>query len=104
FRRVLFRSHRDDPEGWTVGERTDLAVVAPALLRSAPGCEAVFSLAERALLEEIQNPGGEAHRLVQLSRARRQHGRPTTVLTRDLTHLLAREAPLRLMAASVLMR
>lgn len=96
--------HRDDPEGWTVGERTDLAEVAQALLRSAPGCEAVFSLAERALLEEIQNPGGEAHRLVQLSRARRRHGRPTTVLTRDLTHLLAREAPLRLMAASVLMR
>ena len=47
---------------------------------------------------------GAVEVLVRLAQARRRHGRPGTLITRDLTHLLAREAPLRMMAASVLTR
>lgn len=95
---------RSEVHQWTPQDRRELAAVARLLLQAAPGCEAVLSRAEHALLAEIEAEGPQASRLIELSRARRRHGRPGTVLTRDLTHLLAREAPLRLMAASVLMR
>lgn len=96
--------HRCDPTVWTPEQRRDLAQVARALLQAAPGCAAVLSRADRLLLDEIEDEAGSPDRLISLARARRRHGRPGTVLTRDLTQLLAREAPLRLMAASVLMR
>ncbi|HLS62618.1 MAG TPA: glycosyltransferase family 2 protein [Ruania sp.] len=96
--------HRPDPETWTDAERADLAEVARALLQAAPGCEAVLSLADRALLDAILADDGAASVLISLAMARRRHGRPGTILTRDLAHLFAREAPLRMMTASVLTR
>src|SRR5699024_2554630 len=96
--------HRPDPQTWTDAERADLAAVARALLQAAPGCEAVLSLAERALLDAICADDGAASLLIDLAVARRRHGRPGTILTRDVAHLFAREAPLRMMAASVLTR
>lgn len=96
--------HRPDPQTWTESERADLASVAFALLRAAPGCEAVLSRADRALLDAIVAGDGAAEVLVRLARQRRHHGRPGTLITRDLSQLLAREAPLRMMAASVLTR
>lgn len=96
--------HRPEAQTWTAGERADLAAVALALLRAAPGCEAVLSRADRALLDAIVSDDGAAEVLVRLAHQRRHHGRPGTLITRDLTHLLAREAPLRMMAASVLTR
>ena len=96
--------HRPEPQIWTQTERADLAAVALALLRAAPGCEAVLSRADRALLDAIVAGDGAAEVLVHLAQARRHHGRPGTLITRDLTHVFAREAPLRMMAASVLTR
>lgn len=89
---------------WTSTEREALADVARALLQAAPGCWRVLSRADRALLRAIEDVEGTTDELVRRARARRRHGRPTTVLTTDLTRLLAREAPLRLMAASALAR
>lgn len=96
--------HRPESQIWTQTERADLSAVALALLRAAPGCEAVLSRADRALLDAIVAGDGAAEVLVHLAQARRHHGRPGTLITRDLSHLLAREAPLRMMAASVLTR
>lgn len=96
--------YRPDTDFWTADERADLADVARHLERAAPGHTAVLSRADRRLLDDILDPTGPAARLTELARARRRHGTPATVLTRDLRHLLRREAPPRLMAASLLTR
>lgn len=96
--------NRPDPPWWTPGERADLARVARAVLDAAPGMTAVLSRADRALLDCILDGSGSAEQLIALARARRRHGHPSTLLTSDPWQLLAREAPLRLMAASVLTR
>lgn len=95
--------NRPDPAFWTGAERAELAAVARELEDAAPGYAGVLSRADRALLDAILDRGDPAE-LVRLARARRRHGRPGTVLTRDLRHLLHREAPLRLMTASLLTR
>lgn len=96
--------YRSDPDFWTPAERADLAAVAKHLHRDAPGYDEVLSRAEADLLDGILDVAVPAQRLVELSAARRRHGTPRTVLTRDLRHLLRREAPPRFMAASLLTR
>lgn len=96
--------NRSDAAWWDERERAALARVAAQVLAAAPGVEAVLSLADRALLDRVLDASGDAADLIALAHARRRHGRPATVLTRDPWNLLAREAPLRLMAASVLVR
>jgi hypothetical protein len=96
--------NRSDPAWWTAQERAALAAVARELLAAAPGMAAVLSLADRALLDRILDGSGDAEQLIALAHARRRHGRPRTLLTADPSRVLAREAPLRLMAASVLVR
>lgn len=92
--------YRDREEIWTDGERAVLARVASALLRAAPGAEAVLSRADRDLLDSCLNQSVTAPRLIRRAQARRRHGRPATLVPRRLAHALDREAPLRLMAAS----
>lgn len=96
--------NRPDPDSWTEKERASLAEIGRSLLRAAPGMEAVLSLADRALLDRIVDGAADPAELIALARARRRHGTPRTLLTRDPVNLLAREAPLRMMTASVLMR
>ncbi|UFU07548.1 glycosyltransferase family 2 protein [Ruania halotolerans] len=96
--------NRQDPRFWTEQERADLAGAARRLLRAAPGAEAVLSLADRDLLDAVLDPNVDTDRMLARAVARRRHGRPGTLITRDLAQLLAREAPLRLMVASALTR
>ncbi|WP_256841763.1 glycosyltransferase [Ornithinimicrobium cryptoxanthini] len=96
--------YRSDPGYWTGTERHDLQAVADRLIRAAPDATQVLSRADRDLLDGILAPSVPADDLVARAQARRRHGRPATVLTRDLRHLLHREAPPRLMAASLLTR
>lgn len=96
--------NRPDPQWWTPEERQALSDVGRRLLRSAPGMEAVLSLADRALLDRVLDGTGDAITLIALARMRRQHGAPRTLLTRDPWRMLAREAPVRMMAASALIR
>lgn len=96
--------NRPDPDWWTPQERTELSETARALLRAAPGMEAVLSWADRDLLDRVVRANGDAASMIALAQARRRHGTPRTLLTRDPWQLLAREAPLRLMTASVLVR
>lgn len=92
--------YRDREEIWTDQERAVLAHMASALLRAAPGAEAVLSRADRDLLDSCLNQSVTAPRLIRRAQARRRHGRPATLVPRRLAHTLDREAPLRLMAAS----
>lgn len=85
---------------WTPTERADLRDITRTLLECAPGFERVLSRAERDLLDAIVDVQISAQELLARSVRRRRHGRLATVVTRDLRKLLAREAPLRFMAAS----
>lgn len=94
--------HRQDGELWTSEERRDLSAVVDALDAAAPRYERVLSFADRRLLDLVRSRTGPVDELVAASVTRRHHGRPSTVFTRDLSRLFAREAPPRFMAASFL--
>ncbi|UNX55739.1 glycosyltransferase [Georgenia sp. TF02-10] len=96
--------NRPDPAFWTAAERTALADAAERLLVAAPGFAEVLSLADRDLLDTVQDLGVPAAAMIHAAQARRRHGRPRTLVPRDLRMSLAAEAPLRLMAASALTR
>lgn len=96
--------YRSDPDAWTAGERRTLRELTVDVLTAAPDVERVLSRAEHDLLHAALDPAIPAERLIALSARRRRHGIPATLVPRDLRHLFAREAPLRLMAASVLAR
>ncbi|WP_448073236.1 glycosyltransferase [Georgenia yuyongxinii] len=96
--------HRPDAAHWPAEERLALADVVRSLAAAAPGYERVLSLADRRLLDAACDPAVPAATLTAAARARRRHGRPSTVLTRDPRGLLAREGPARFMAASLLVR
>ena len=91
-----------EPGFWDAAERSALARVAQAVLDAAPGCERVMSRADRAVLDAVLDTSVPVDELVARARTRRRHGRLATLVPRDLRMVLAREAPLRLMAASVL--
>ncbi|VEG29882.1 glycosyltransferase family A protein [Actinomyces howellii] len=94
--------YRPDPGLWTEPERADLQATSAHLEAFAPGYGSVLSRAETALLRACLDPRVPAGELIALSAARRRHGRPSTLLTGSPLTILAREAPLRLMGASVL--
>lgn len=96
--------YRSDPTYWTPTERHDLQRMAERLTQAAPTVTQVLSRADRELLDGILTPSVPADELIGRAHARRRHGTPATVLTRDLRHLLRREAPPRFMAASLLTR
>lgn len=96
--------NRADPAWWDDAEREALAAAGRGMLAAAPGVEAVLSLADRALLDRVLDGGGDAASLLALARARRRHGTPRTLVTREVWHMLDREGPLRMMAASALVR
>lgn len=62
----------------------------------------VLPRADRDLLDAVARPGASAEDVLEASLRRRRFGRPATILTRDLRTVLHREAPLRFMAASLL--
>lgn len=68
----------------------------------APGAFSVLSRADRDLLDLLERPGVPAGALDAASVARRRFGRPATLLTRAPRTILHRDAPLRFMAASLL--
>lgn len=90
---------------WSTADLAALRDVGDALVTAAPGAARVLSRAEEDLLDLVRaapDVDDAGRRLAAASARRRRHGRPATLVPRDLRALLAREAPLRLMAASVL--
>ncbi|RAX21870.1 hypothetical protein DRB06_05210 [Actinomyces sp. Z5] len=94
--------YRDREDIWTPTERAALAGMCRRLHGAAPGFDRVLSRADRDLLDACLDPGVPASVLIHRAQARRRHGRPATLLTRDPAWLLDREAPLRFMTASML--
>jgi len=93
--------YRQPEDIWTPQEREALARMTRCLLEAAEGAQAPLSRADRDLLDACLDPAVPAADLAALAVARRRHGRPSTVLTRELRHMLDREAPLRFMLASL---
>lgn len=97
--------NRPDPAHWSSGERDDLARLVQSIRAAAPTAIETMSIADRRLLDALPSDSGvDAQRLLALARARRAFGRPSTLLTRSPRRLLHREAPLRMMAASLARR
>lgn len=96
---------RDRPEQWPAEERADLARVVQELAAAGPGSLDRLSIADRRLLDALPHDSGvDASRILALAVARRRFGMPSTALTRNVTLLFDREAPLRMMVSSVLVR
>ncbi|MFI7494010.1 glycosyltransferase family 2 protein [Kocuria sp. M4R2S49] len=78
--------------------RALLRLLGPA---GGPALE-VLPRADRDLLDLVVRAGVTAGQVLEASDRRRRFGRPATLLTRDPRRVLHREAPLRFMAASLL--
>lgn len=92
--------HRSDPTWWTPLERAALSEVTQALLAAVPSAAAPLSIADDRLLTAMKDVSVSADILVHRANERRRHGRPTTLIPRQVRHLGHREAPPRFMAAS----
>jgi Glycosyltransferase like family 2 len=96
--------NRPDVTTWVPRERQGLADAAERILAAAPSPRRYLSLVERRLLDAAMHPTGETGELLRFSARRVRHGRWDTLLTPDPRGFLSAQGPLRLMAASALMR
>jgi hypothetical protein len=96
--------NRLDPQAWPRPERVSLAGSTDRILAGAPAARRHLSIVERRLLDAALHPDADTTALLALSARRVRHGRWDTVLTPDPRGLLSAQGPLRLMAASALMR
>ncbi len=92
--------NRPDPAWWTLVERAALVEVMLRLDAAAPEHADPLSRADHALIAAILSPQTPPEQMIRRARARRRHGTPATLVTRDLRQLAHREAPLRFMGAS----
>ncbi|MET0161954.1 MAG: glycosyltransferase family 2 protein [Microbacteriaceae bacterium] len=96
--------YRRDLAEWSAADRAAMRDTVRTCLALAPGCERVLARADRALLDALLAGDAAASELSRLAVARRRFPAPATLVPRRLDALLAREAPLRFAAASVLVR
>lgn len=97
-------SNRPHPDRWTQADRLELALMTLSLLEVAPTAPDFLSRADGRLLGAIRDTAVPTQRLLDLGEARRRYTRPQSLVPGDLRHLLAREAPLRMITASALVR
>lgn len=94
--------NRPDVAQWSNGERESLVTIVDGIRQASPTAEAALSIADRRLLDALDpQTGAGAERLLLLARERRRFGRWPTVATRSARDLLRREAPLRVMFATL---
>lgn len=96
--------NRPGPQWWTDEERRSLAIHAHRLLAAAPGVEQRLSMADNDLLEAIRSRRFTAEDMIERAQRRRRHGIPATLIPSNVKYFFATEAPVRLMAASLLVR
>lgn len=94
---------RAEAGSWCDADAAEMAQVARRLLFAAPRAARPLSLADRSLLDAVARAESDAAVMKTLATARRTFSNPRTWLPRDLSTLLAPEAPLRFMAASAML-
>lgn len=87
---------------WTPEDADQVRGLLALVGTRAPRALTLLSRADREVLDLAVRPGATAEAVLRVDDARRRFGRPSTLLTRDLRRVLHREAPLRFMAASLL--
>lgn len=103
--RILFFgavARRFETDSWTADSHNEAADFLRLTARVAPGYDRTLSVADVQLSAAILLAETLPSTLATLSRKRRAFGAPSTVLTPRLWELLATDAPLRFMAASLL--
>lgn len=101
FGAAYYRAIRDD---WQEGDREVLAATSEAILRQAPSAAWPLSVADNRLLEALQDEEVPTQEVSRLALRRRMFGRWDTLLPQKVGRLFDREAPLRFMTASLLVR
>lgn len=92
--------YRPGVESWSGSDREDLASLCQRLLNASPSAVRSFSRAEASLLAACLDPTVDAASLAELSRKRRHHGTPATLVTSRVGDLFLPDAPPRFIAAS----
>ncbi|MGQ4574828.1 glycosyltransferase family A protein [Dermabacteraceae bacterium P7006] len=91
---------RDKESDWSLQDRIDLAEQVRYLLLQAPGIHSLLSLGEDSLLSACLSPQVPTNTLLARSRQRRKHLHPRNLLPKKASRILARQGPLRTIAAS----
>lgn len=97
-------TNRPALESWTEADRHHLAETTRQLLAIAPATRRILSRADGRMLDAILDLAVPTQNLLARGLERRQFLRPSSILPGSLHHFLAREAPVRMMTASVLVR
>ena len=87
---------------WTPEDADQVRGLLALVGTRAPRALTVLSRADREVLDLVVRRGATAEAILRVDNARRRFGWPSTLLTRDPRRVLHREAPLRFMAASLL--
>lgn len=91
-----------DPHAYGVADRSAVADAVSALASRAPAANATLSRADAALLTALRSPAADVEHVRTLAAARARFLTPNGVLPVRPARLLARDAPLRFLSASVL--
>lgn len=89
---------------WNRDDREVIAEKIRLVLEKAPNADKPLSIADRRLLDALLDPTVPNSRVDALAVARRRFGTPLTLIPRDLSYIAQREAPIRFMTASMLVR
>ena len=89
---------------WLPGDREELARKIQLILDAAPQCARPLCIADNRLLEALLDLSVPDEEVNRLAVGRRRFGKPSTLVTNDWTYLFHRDAPLRFIAASALVR
>jgi hypothetical protein len=103
--RILFFgavARRFETDSWTAESHREAADFLRLAARVAPGYTRTLSIADVELCRAVLDEGSLSATLAALSVRRRAFGTPATVLTPRIWELLAIDAPIRFMFASLL--
>jgi hypothetical protein len=93
---------RIESGAWSAEDHSSVAGLIARLRDAAGHFERPFSIADRRAIDALANLEADAAAIAGMLRARRRFGRPETLVTRELSGMLAVEGPLRFMVASAL--
>ncbi|WP_345763898.1 glycosyltransferase [Diaminobutyricibacter sp. McL0608] len=94
---------RANDETWSPDDHVYASALVERLRLTARGFERPLSIADRKALDAIVDVNSSQALIAGRLRARRRFGRPETLVTRELSGLLAVEGPVRFMTASALL-
>ena len=89
---------------WTGEDRLVLSRATTLILKRAPRADRALSIADRRLLDAIVDTSTPDRAVSQLALARRKFLTPAALVPRSLGQFLNREAPLRFMVSSAMVR